>query len=107
VSVTASTLWPVYKQDQNIPITPTSLNMTSHNDIASTKPRKHVGAFVGEHDSIGEGDTELVLDILPSDLADTAFEKLREEVQWHIMKHRGGEVPRLVAQQGEVGSDGR
>lgn len=57
-------------------------------------------------DRMGEGDTELVLDILPPDLADTAFQKLREEVEWHHMMHRGGEVPRLVAVQGEVSPEG-
>jgi hypothetical protein len=36
-----------------------------------------------------EGDTELALDLLPSDLAEAAFEKLREEVKWNVMNHRG------------------
>ncbi|EKM51016.1 uncharacterized protein PHACADRAFT_128681 [Phanerochaete carnosa HHB-10118-sp] len=55
---------------------------------------------------MGEGDTELVLDILPPGLVDTAFLRLRDEVEWNHMMHRGGEVPRLVAVQGEVSSDG-
>lgn len=63
--------------------------------------------YLGPGDSIGEGDTELVLNVLPHNLAETAFEKLREEVQWHVMHHRGGEVPRLVATEGEVLPDGR
>ncbi|KAF7794167.1 hypothetical protein EIP86_005298 [Pleurotus ostreatoroseus] len=37
---------------------------------------------------VGEGDTELTLDLLPPDLAATAFEKLRDEVQWKTMRHR-------------------
>ncbi|KAI0701296.1 hypothetical protein BC835DRAFT_1404538 [Cytidiella melzeri] len=55
---------------------------------------------------IGEGDTELVFNIIPQDLAATAFERLRKEVRWQVMRHRGGEVPRLVAQEGEVNHDG-
>ena len=70
--------------------------------------QKHVRTFVEQDEAIGEGDSELVCDILPPEIAHTAFENLRQEVQWQAMKHRGGEVPRLVAQQGEVSSlDGR
>ncbi|KAI0072333.1 hypothetical protein K474DRAFT_1727997 [Panus rudis PR-1116 ss-1] len=62
--------------------------------------------ILGPGDRIGEGDCELVLDILPPDLADVAFDRLRKEVQWQTMHHRGGDVPRLVAVQGEVNADG-
>ncbi|EJD47688.1 hypothetical protein AURDEDRAFT_102383 [Auricularia subglabra TFB-10046 SS5] len=55
---------------------------------------------------MGEGDTELVLNICPDDLARDAFELLCGEVKWQTMYHRGGEVPRLVAVQGDVGEDG-
>ncbi|THG98826.1 hypothetical protein EW145_g7363 [Phellinidium pouzarii] len=54
----------------------------------------------------GEGDTYLILDVLPPELATGAFERLREEVEWNTMSHRGGEVPRLVAVEGEIASDG-
>jgi len=57
-------------------------------------------------DEMGEGDTTLVLDILPKDLADAAFENMRQEVGWNTMYHRGGEVPRLVAVEGQVDEDG-
>ncbi|KDQ52613.1 hypothetical protein JAAARDRAFT_480823 [Jaapia argillacea MUCL 33604] len=55
---------------------------------------------------MGEGDTYLLTDILPPELAEVALEKLKEEVKWHVMHHRGGEVPRLVAVEGEVAEDG-
>lgn len=61
---------------------------------------------LGPGDKIGEGDSELVLTILPSDLAEIAFENMRKEVAWNVMYHRGGEVPRLVAVEGEVVADG-
>lgn len=61
---------------------------------------------LGPGDKIGEGDSELVLNILPSDLAEIAFENMRKEVAWNVMYHRGGEVPRLVAVEGEVVADG-
>ncbi|KAI5116524.1 hypothetical protein M0805_000590 [Coniferiporia weirii] len=66
---------------------------------SSHQPRK-------TEERYGEGDTYLVLDLLPPKLADTAFERLFEEVQWDTMSHRGGEVPRLVAVEGEVAEDG-
>ncbi|KAM3441493.1 hypothetical protein MY4824_001617 [Beauveria thailandica] len=53
-----------------------------------------------------EGDTDVILDLLPQGLEDGIFETLSEEVQWQRMSHQGGEVPRLVAVQGDVGSDG-
>ncbi|KAH8111611.1 hypothetical protein DFH11DRAFT_590325 [Phellopilus nigrolimitatus] len=54
----------------------------------------------------GEGDTYIVVDVLPADLAGDAFERIQEEVEWNTMSHRGGEVPRLVAVQGEIAEDG-
>ncbi|KAJ7591635.1 hypothetical protein C8J56DRAFT_936041 [Mycena floridula] len=56
--------------------------------------------------NLGAGDSYLVEQVLTMDLAATAFATLRDEVQWHNMYHRGGEVPRLVAVQGEVLEDG-
>ena len=38
---------------------------------------------------MGEGDTELVLDVLPPELASTAFQRLRDEVKWNHMIHKG------------------
>jgi hypothetical protein len=40
-------------------------------------------------ESIGEGDTELLIDFLPPDLAEGAFDKLRNEVAWNVMLHHG------------------
>lgn len=69
--------------------------------------RQHASlSSLGPGDKIGEGDSELVLNILPSDLAEIAFENMRKEVAWNVMYHRGGEVPRLVAVEGEVVADG-
>jgi len=81
-------------------------------------------ATLGVGDTLGEGDSSLVLDVLPQDLADVAFENMRKEVAWHSMYHRGrsyyqvlmrayeyrlvgGAVPRLVAVEGQVELDGR
>ncbi|KAH9943603.1 hypothetical protein B0H21DRAFT_892734 [Amylocystis lapponica] len=61
---------------------------------------------LGPGDSMGEGDTYLLLDLLPPNLAEVAFDRVLQEVQWHTMYHRGGEVPRLVAVQGQVAVDG-
>lgn len=53
-----------------------------------------------------EGDTTVMEDLLPVDLAVDIFEKLRDEIRWQKMSHQGGDVPRLVAVQGEIGEDG-
>ncbi|KAL7892048.1 hypothetical protein HDV63DRAFT_390958 [Trichoderma sp. SZMC 28014] len=53
-----------------------------------------------------EGDTDVICDALPKPLADEAFDKIEKEVLWQRMSHQGGEVPRLVAVQGQVDEDG-
>ncbi|KAH6667019.1 isochorismatase family protein family [Plectosphaerella plurivora] len=53
-----------------------------------------------------EGDTTVILNVLPPSIADSMFDKLRGEVKWQKMSHQGGEVPRLVAVQGSVAADG-
>ena len=80
---------------------------------------------VDDTNNLGEGDSYLVLDLLPED--EKWMEKLKQEVQFRVMLHRGamdvfyfrealfftmltfvgGEVPRLVAVQGEINKDGR
>ena len=59
-----------------------------------------------EQTKLCSGDSDVIEDLLPVDLRDQAFDKLRDEVKWQRMSHQGGEVPRLVAVQGEIGEDG-
>ncbi|OTB02750.1 hypothetical protein M426DRAFT_45437, partial [Hypoxylon sp. CI-4A] len=59
-----------------------------------------------ESEPLCEGDTKVIYDILPPSLSENIFEKIRDEVQWQRMSHQGGEVPRLVAVQGQTNSDG-
>lgn len=40
-------------------------------------------------EKLGEGDVQVIFDFLPSDIADIAFERLRTEVTWNVMYHRG------------------
>ena len=49
---------------------------------------KVVVPVLGVGDQIGEGDTYLVDNILPPELADVAFENVRKEVAWNVMHHR-------------------
>ncbi|RKU46700.1 hypothetical protein DL546_008905 [Coniochaeta pulveracea] len=53
-----------------------------------------------------EGDTTLITNLLSTPLSITAFDNLKSEVRWNRMSHQGGEVPRLVAVQGNVDSEG-
>ncbi|KAL8948316.1 MAG: hypothetical protein Q9222_005486 [Ikaeria aurantiellina] len=61
---------------------------------------------LGPQDTIGSGDSSIVYDVLDPDLANGAFEELKSEIKWQTMSHRSGQVPRLVAVQGEIGKDG-
>ncbi|KAK2464965.1 hypothetical protein APHAL10511_003041 [Amanita phalloides] len=75
--------------------------ITSSRIRGNKKPQE-----LGAGDTLGAGDSQLITDILPTELSEVVFDKLREEVKWSTMLHRGGEVPRLVAVEGEVGEDG-
>jgi len=50
---------------------------------------KVIVPILGIGDEIGEGDTYLLENVLPPELADVAFENLRKEVAWNVMHHRG------------------
>ncbi|PPR04678.1 hypothetical protein CVT24_011895 [Panaeolus cyanescens] len=79
---------------------------SSQNQSTSRRNRPPRPPVLGVGDRLGAGDSYIVNDLLPSDIADNVFHKLKEEVKWQVMHHRGGEVPRLVAVEGEVGQDG-
>jgi len=44
---------------------------------------------LGVGDVLGAGDSYLVTNMLPPELADVAFEQMRAEVGWTTMHHRG------------------
>jgi hypothetical protein len=62
--------------------------------MSSLRSSKVVVPVLGVGDQIGEGDTSLVENVLPQELADVAFENLRKEVAWNVMHHRGALPPR-------------
>ncbi|KAL8704431.1 MAG: hypothetical protein Q9201_002389 [Fulgogasparrea decipioides] len=62
--------------------------------------------YLGPQDALGAGDSRIIHEVLDSSLAREAFAHLRAEVKWQTMNHRSGQVPRLVAVQGEIGKDG-
>lgn len=82
------------------PTTTTSRKASRHSVSSSTTK------VLGAGDSIGSGDSKIIYDALSPKLVHDAFDKLKDEIQWKKMFHRTGEVPRLVAVQGETGSDG-
>ncbi|KAL2218359.1 hypothetical protein M432DRAFT_546439 [Thermoascus aurantiacus ATCC 26904] len=65
--------------------------------------RRKEPADLGPGDRIGEGDSRIVYDL---DLPPDAFARIRAEVDWQRMYHLSGQVPRLVAVQGQVRPDG-
>ena len=70
------------------------------------KKNKNNAEILGPNDTIGEGDCRLVCDIVPPKEADDSFQRLKDDVRWQKMYHRSGEVPRLVAVQGQVSESG-
>ncbi|KAK9774550.1 putative Fe2OG dioxygenase domain-containing protein [Seiridium cardinale] len=59
-----------------------------------------------EGEALCEGDTKVFYNVLPRPLSENIFDMIRTEVDWQRMSHQGGEVPRLVAVQGEVDAEG-
>ncbi|KMP05789.1 isochorismatase family proteinfamily protein [Coccidioides immitis RMSCC 2394] len=86
-------------QDRNPP------RSYSHTTRARPARRQRTSAVptLGPGDTIGSGDSKVIYD-LP--LPENSFRKLRDEVNWQKMYHMSGQVPRLVAVQGAVQSDG-
>ncbi|KAI9810208.1 MAG: hypothetical protein M1826_003684 [Phylliscum demangeonii] len=70
------------------------------------RSQKSQSAALRPGNTIGEGDSRILYDLLPPPLKDDAFDRLKAEVSLHTMSHRGGEVPRRVAVQGSVADDG-
>ncbi|KAM0252955.1 hypothetical protein ACHAP5_000818 [Fusarium lateritium] len=100
---------PTQSPCQNTSEMEESTKKTPQNDTQEKpKTKKPAAMDDGSYQQKGlcEGDTDIIEDILPDSLLNDIFDKLREEVQWKRMSHQGGQVPRLVAVQGEVGSDG-
>eukprot|EP01084_Bolivina_argentea_P094526 169931_1 len=52
--------------------------------------------------NLGVGDTELRYNILSDDIKNKAFYRLKNEIEWHKMRHKSGFVPRLVCNQGMI-----
>jgi nicotinamidase-related amidase/alkylated DNA repair dioxygenase AlkB len=72
----------------------------------SAPEQQHAGSITSAITSLGEGDSRICHNLLASQHATAAFHALRWTVQWQKMYHRSGEVPRLVAVQGDVHADG-
>lgn len=70
------------------------------------KKKKLEQDILGPEDKIGQGDSRLCVGVLDEAEADLAFDACKRSVKWQKMYHRSGEVPRLVAVQGEISNDG-
>lgn len=84
--------------------TPTASQRTSYVRNRDSWPVN--SRTLGPQDAIGTGDSKIIHSFLASDLASKAFQQLKGEVKWQTMSQRGGQVPRLVAVQGQIEKDG-
>ena len=72
----------------------------------SRNPWQSRSATLGPNDSIGSGDSAIIYNVIGSPTIDDIFNRLKGEIDWQTMFHRGGQVPRLVAAQGEAEKNG-
>lgn len=83
----------VHSDSSDVEVTPPPMASKSEDAIATPV-------------SYCEGDTTVIYNLLDEQTADGVFEYLRDEVRWQRMSHQGGDVPRLVAVQGEHSKHG-
>lgn len=62
-----------------------------HNTMSTEEHRARV-----QSERYGAGDTYLVLDVLPPEIAEAAMDRLRKEVKWNTMMHRGEFAIRVI-----------
>lgn len=74
----------------------------SNSNSSSTTSIASIASSIKESEPLCEGDTKVIYDVLPPPLCDDIFDRVRDEVRWQRMSHQGGEVPRLVAVQGDI-----
>ncbi|KAK7042964.1 hypothetical protein VNI00_008701 [Paramarasmius palmivorus] len=86
----------------------TTTTQTDDKTGSKRRPRawESKAPVLGVGDSLGAGDSYLVEGILGDELSSASFARVKEEVKWDVMHHRGGNVPRLVAVQGAIAEDG-
>ncbi|KAI1455576.1 hypothetical protein F4805DRAFT_265542 [Annulohypoxylon moriforme] len=101
VGIVSETPNEKYPQRTKTPPKDSKVGINNYSDMASQEaitPR--------ESEPLAEGDTKVIYDVLSPPLSENIFEKIKDEVDWRRMNHQGGEVPRLVAVQGQVDEDG-
>ena len=77
------------------------MTTTANSDTVTSRNRssKVSVPVLGAGDRIGEGDTYLLENVLPSQLAEVAFEELMKEVAWNVMHHRGLLGPPIITRK--------
>ena len=83
---------------------PSAGTQTPHSKAKPTKFKDQPLKGPGDH--IGEGDCTIIHNAMSVSLAGDAFKLIKDEVDWQVMHHRSGEVPRRVAVQGDILPDG-
>ncbi|KUI72685.1 hypothetical protein VM1G_08224 [Cytospora mali] len=109
--------WPVIHRELESPVT-RSAELTAHRtekpEGATAQESIEYASKMAKDSTIKpttaeplcEGDTTLNNPLLPTSTLSGLFERLCTEVHFLKMMHQGGEVPRFVAVQGSVSSDG-
>ena len=106
-----ASLFPVEESTQQAesPLKETQTSPTARSGPSASKNRtswQSRSATLGPSDSIGSGDSKIIHNVISSPIINDAFSEMKKEVDWQTMFHRSGQVPRLVAVQGEVDRNG-
>jgi hypothetical protein len=78
-----------------------SVVVDAQQSIKPSSAFKHLGRM-----HLGTGDSSFVPCVLPPGDAAGMLDRIRDEVEWCVMRHKGGEVPRLVSVQATLDADG-
>ena len=72
---------------------------------APKKNKKFNPNVLGPDEKIGQGDSHVYFELLDGNEAETAFYSCKKSIKWQKMFHKSGQVPRLVAVQGDISDD--
>ena len=100
---------PMSAQRQEQALEEKEMSLLARSISSPSKNRKSWqsrSALLGPNDSIGSGDSAIIYNVIRSPTIDDLFNRLKGEIDWQTMSHRGGQVPRLVAVQGEAEENG-
>ena len=101
-----SVLKPMSPQRELLPRDDVPVAISGSQHATPKKKKRTPPNILRPEDKMGEGDTRLCIELFDRTEAEQAFYACKTDIRWQKMFHRSGEVPRLVAVQGDIQLDG-